>query len=182
MTRFTRSLLTRVRNRSAERGQSMVEFCLMVIVLTILVLGVLDIGRAYFTYMALLDASGEGAQFGSVNPTFWCASGDDHFDSDGDGDVDGSDTCPTDFAHSDPNTITYRVVNTAPEGTMVDWEAAVVNVAMSDDSLPIKPGRTLTVTVETDYVLLTPFVGAIVGDQSLTLSASSSSFTLVGDN
>jgi Flp pilus assembly protein TadG len=165
-----------------QRGQSLIEFSLMAIILTILLLGVLDIGRAYFTYMALLDAAGEGAQFGAVNPTYWCASGDVHFDSNGDGAVDGSDSCPADFTNGNPDSIAYRVVNTAPVGTLVDWNTATVAVEMSDDSLPIKPGRSLTVTVSADYQLLTPFIGAIAGTQILKLSASTSAFTLVGDN
>ncbi len=178
-------LLQRLKqNRSPQwqRGQSLVEFSFMIIILTILMLGVLDIGRAYFTYMALLDAAGEGAQFGAVNPTYWCAAADVHFDSNGDGVVDGSDSCPTGFSNTNPDSITYRVINTAPVGTMVDWDTAVVSVEMSDDSLPVKPGRSLTVTVTADYQLLTPFIGSLAGTQVLKLSASTSAFTLVGDS
>ena len=175
-------LFKQTRNPHWQQGQSLVEFSFMVIILTILLLGVLDIGRAYFTYMALLDASGEGAQFGSVNPTYWCSSADLHFDSNGDGVVSSSDECPSDFANTDPNSITYRVVNTAPVGTLVDWNTAVVSVEMNDDSLPIKPGRSLTVKVTADYQLLTPFVSTLAGTQVLKLSASTSTFTLVGDS
>ena len=164
-------------NVKSERGQSLVEFAFMVIVLTVLLLGVLDIGRAYFTWMALLDSAGEGAQFGSVNPTKWCVSGDAHFDSDGDGAVDA---CPTSFTNTNPNTVTYRVLNTATTGTLVDWEAAttLVTIEMSDTTLPIKPGRTITVTVTTKYRVLTPFIGSLVGSQELDLSAESVAYVL----
>ena len=164
-------------NVKSERGQSLVEFAFMVIVLTVLLLGVLDIGRAYFTWMALLDSAGEGAQFGSVNPTKWCVSDETHFDSNGDG---TADSCPTTFTNTNPNTIAYRVLNTAPVGTLVDWEAAatLVTIEMSDTTLPIKPGRTITVTVSTKYRLVTPFVGTIVGAQELDLSATSVAYVL----
>jgi Flp pilus assembly protein TadG len=158
-------LQKRMARANAERGQSLVEFVFMAIVLGILLLGVLDLGRAYFTYMALLDAAGEGATYGSVNPTKWCNLSHTNFDS-----------CPGDRDDSaDPDNITYRVVNSAPVGTLVDWSQAIVLVE-SDPT--IKPGRAITVTVTTDYQLLTPFVGSIVGSQILPLRAQASAAIL----
>jgi Flp pilus assembly protein TadG len=52
-----------------EKGQSMVEFAVGMVVLIVLLAGIVDGGRALFTYMALRDAAQEGALFGSVNPT-----------------------------------------------------------------------------------------------------------------
>src|SRR5438128_7469048 len=56
------------RPRQAERGQGLVEFSLSLVFLTVLLLGVLDIGRAYFTYLGLKDAAEEGAYYGSAFP------------------------------------------------------------------------------------------------------------------
>jgi len=157
-------LQKRTARANAERGQSLVEFVFMAIVLGILLLGVLDLGRAYFTYMALLDAAGEGATYGSVNPTRWCNSSHTNFDS-----------CPGDRDDSvDPDNITYRVLNSAPVGTLVDWSQA--RVVVEGDT--IKPGREIKVTVTTDYQLLTPFVGSIVGSQILPLRAQASAAIL----
>lgn len=55
--------------RKLERGQSLVEFTFGAVILIILVVGIFDVGRALFTYMALRESAQEGALIGSVNPT-----------------------------------------------------------------------------------------------------------------
>jgi len=54
--------------RNPEKGQSLTEFGLSVVILLILLAGTVDAGRAFFTYMALRDAVQEGALWGSYNP------------------------------------------------------------------------------------------------------------------
>jgi hypothetical protein len=136
------------RRPRGESGQSLVEFSLMVVALTTLLVGLLDLGRAYFTYLALKDAASEGAYFGSVFPQ--CASAAD-------------DDCAA------PNNIEYRVRNTAPGGGLVNWGTVDIEVEAPDTT----PGQTLTVTVAYEYDIITPFVGAIVGGQSIALGAES---------
>jgi hypothetical protein len=51
-----------------EKGQSLVEFAFSLVILLILISGIVDLGRAFFTYMALHDAAQEGAIYGSLNP------------------------------------------------------------------------------------------------------------------
>mgnify|MGYP001109119541 CR=1 FL=1 len=55
-------------SKSPEKGQSMVELALTITILMILLAGVVDLGRAFFTYMAMRDAAQEGAAYGSINP------------------------------------------------------------------------------------------------------------------
>ena len=52
-----------------EKGQSLVEFAFSLVILLVLVAGIVDLGRAFFTYMALHDAAQEGAIHGALNPT-----------------------------------------------------------------------------------------------------------------
>lgn len=54
---------------SAQRGQSLIEMAVSMVVLLILLGGIVDLGRAFFSYMALRDAVQEGAIYGSINPT-----------------------------------------------------------------------------------------------------------------
>ena len=54
--------------RKAERGQSLVEFAVGIAFILIMLAGVLDLGRAYFSYLALQDAAQEGALYGSLAP------------------------------------------------------------------------------------------------------------------
>ena len=58
------------RNRfhELERGQSLVEICLGLIALVYIMAGIIDIGRAYFIYIALEDAAGETALFLAISP------------------------------------------------------------------------------------------------------------------
>jgi hypothetical protein len=126
----------------SQAGQSLVEFSLMAIVLIILLMGVMDLGRAYFTYLALKDAAAEGAYYGQGHPG-WLDSGD----------------------NSDPNNIEYRVRNSAPQGGLVNWDDPDVTVVIEVPNPT--PGKTLTVTVSAPYQLITPFVGG----QTLTLNA-----------
>ncbi len=165
INRSNRRLVMGTKIHRIERGQSLVEFCLMVIIITVILLGVLDLGRAYFTYMALLDAAGEGATYGSVNPDKWCNPSHDY-----------NPTCPTDYDDSaDPDNITYRVIYSAPEGAVVDWDQTEIEI---QGETPIKPGKKLTVILTTNYQLLTPFVGSIVGSQNLPLKAQADAIVL----
>jgi len=54
--------------RNKEKAQSMVEFALFYMILLVLLSGVIDIGRAFFAYMALRDAAQEGATYASLFP------------------------------------------------------------------------------------------------------------------
>jgi Flp pilus assembly protein TadG len=50
------------------RGQSLVEFTLIMLVLLILLGGLIDVGRALALYVRLNDAAEEGAAYASVHP------------------------------------------------------------------------------------------------------------------
>jgi len=52
-----------------QKGQSMVELSIAFIVLLMLLAGVIDMGRAFFTYSALQDAAQEGAAYASTQST-----------------------------------------------------------------------------------------------------------------
>ena len=66
----TEQKIDRNKNRpGSEQGQSLVEMAIALVILLLLVGGIVDLGRAFFTFMALRDAVQEGALYGSVNPT-----------------------------------------------------------------------------------------------------------------
>lgn len=52
-----------------ERGQSLVEFAIILPVLLLLVLGVVDLGMGFKTYITLTNASREGVRWISIHPT-----------------------------------------------------------------------------------------------------------------
>lgn len=51
-----------------EKGQSLLEMAFAAIVLLLLISGIVDLGRLFFTYIALREAAQEGAAFASVCP------------------------------------------------------------------------------------------------------------------
>jgi len=53
-----------VKRNANERGANLVEAALVVPMLLILLLGVTDLGRAYHTYITIINAVREGARYG----------------------------------------------------------------------------------------------------------------------
>lgn len=52
----------------AEEGQSLVEMALMFPILLLVLTGILDLGRAYYSYLQLTNAAREGARYGATYP------------------------------------------------------------------------------------------------------------------
>lgn len=55
-------------HRHDERGQSLVELAISLVVILTLLAGIVDLGMAFFSWVAIRDASQEGAIFGAVCP------------------------------------------------------------------------------------------------------------------
>jgi Flp pilus assembly protein TadG len=121
-----------------ERGQSLVEFAFSIVMLFILIAGIVDGGRALFTYMALREGAQEGALYGSYEPS----------------DTDG---------------IRTRVFNSSQ--ALEDLSSQVqVDISWSG---PACNGHGIEVRVKMDNFQLTmPFLGALVGSQTIPISAS----------
>lgn len=124
--------------RRSQRGQSLTELSLTLIILLTLLAGVLDIGRAYYTFLALRDAAAEGAAYGSFDPT-------------------------------NSAEIEARVRAESPGPSIVDWTGATVTSSVIGAACR---GGGIEVNVQVSYQLLTPFIGAIVGSQSMPLEAT----------
>lgn len=54
--------------QTTERGQSLVELALILLILLLLVAGIVDLGRMVFTYLTMRDAAQEGAVYGAIYP------------------------------------------------------------------------------------------------------------------
>ena len=92
--------------RRLEQGQSLIEMSVGFILLLITLSGILDFGRAYFSYIALEDGAGEAALYLSIDPTCRRA-------------LDGPQC-------SDPNNAEYRARTSG--GQNVDWSAANITI------------------------------------------------------
>lgn len=60
--------MEKIRLKSQE-GQSLVEFAMSMTFMLFLIVGIVDFGRAFYSFMALRDAVQEGALYGSLHPT-----------------------------------------------------------------------------------------------------------------
>ena len=53
---------------NGERGQSLVELAISIVILVYLLAGAVEFGLAFFQFVQLRDAAQEGALYGSMNP------------------------------------------------------------------------------------------------------------------
>jgi hypothetical protein len=60
---FVRKFLSLSGKRNRRRGQSLVEFAILLPLLVLIVFGVLDLGRAFFALITITNAAREGARF-----------------------------------------------------------------------------------------------------------------------
>jgi Flp pilus assembly protein TadG len=57
-----------MKKQTSERGQSLVELSVSLVLLLILLSGAVEFGIAFFQFVQLRDAAQEGALYGSMNP------------------------------------------------------------------------------------------------------------------
>ena len=152
-----RTTLTKLtaRVRSA-RGQSFVEFALLLPVMLVLVLGTVDLGRAYFSSVALENAVKEGAFFGAREPE--CAT--------------------TTAACADPHNVESRVEIELNGLTLQNFVAkcfapgTTVFTGAGKALATCTDGDLYYVASKTPFTLVTPLISSLVGG-TLTLSSSS---------
>jgi Flp pilus assembly protein TadG len=138
--------------RRSEQGQSLVEFAAGVVVLVIIVSGVLDLGRAFFTFVAIENGAGEGAIYASYHPTW----------------VVPDDSLPVVGAtRATFENITWRAKNESPSG-LVDTDLMTVLV---EHPPTLQTGEHVTVTVTYSYTVMTAFLHILVDGGLLPLRA-----------
>jgi Flp pilus assembly protein TadG len=139
--------------RRAFRGQAMVEFALLLPVLLLLLVVAIDFGRLFATFVAVNNAAREGAAYAGLHPTQFTST-----DS------------------PDPENVTYRarqeVENPSDTRfTAVTVAAPTCNPAPCPTVLGTGGGKTIQVTVSTNFRFFTPIISALLGS-SLQLNAS----------
>jgi len=152
-----------------EQGQSLVEFTMSITFLLLLVAGVVDLGRAFFTYIALRDAAQEGAAYASIARKYriqemQCAEIEARTRSTSDTqvvDLDDTDIDINYYDFFDVNLITpYNCNSLHPENFAIDNFHSCY-------------GSTVVVTVSyPDFPLATPFLGSLIGSQTVPIQAS----------
>jgi hypothetical protein len=126
-----------------SQGQSLIEFAFTLVILIIVLMGIVDLGRAIFTYLALRDAAQEGASYASYNP-------------------------------HDTTGILNRVCGSS--NTVSDL-CAGPDVDIQINAVP--PNGVRVRVLLDNFTLVTPFLGAIIGTQTISISASVTDTILV---
>lgn len=121
-----------------EKGQSLVELAVSLVILLLLVGGIIDLGRAFFTTMSLRDAVQEGALYGSIDPTNTTA-------------------------------IKTHVLNTS---SMIPDMIGAGDITVEIIYAPCTGNRIKVSAVYTDFPITMPFMGVVLGGQTIPLSAS----------
>ena len=109
--------------------------------LLILLAGVVDIGRAFFTFIELRDVAQEGALIGAIE-ALTCEQIEDR-------------------------------VSTSTDSIEALISSNIVEVSCDADPSTVLPGNNITITVSyDDFPLTMPFLGALIGGQTVDISAS----------
>jgi len=134
-----------MKHLKSERGQSLVELAISILILLYLLSGAVEFGLAFFQYVQLRDAAQEGALFGSMNPEGAIEAR-----------VRGASTSPIDL--SDTSLVTITVTATDPStGT-----AKTLTDACEGDALEVM--------VTYHHQVFMPFMSQFIG-QTIDLNA-----------
>jgi hypothetical protein len=157
--RILRRITARVKSK---KGQSLVEFAITLPILLLIVLGTIDLGRAYFQTINMENAVKEGAFFGARNPE-----------------------CPTNSTAGciAPRTVEGRVDRELDGVVLSGFEAKCFAPGTTDFTGAGKAvgdcadGDVYYVEAESLFSLITPLMTNMLGD-TLTLSATATSVVL----
>ena len=158
-----------------ERGQSFTEMALGFVFFLFFVMGMLDLGRLYFQFVALEDAAGEAALYLALNadcpgPPYDVACSKISYE-----DAEGNtiNNCPPKCGN--PNNARSRASNAS---NLIDFtkDGAEIDFVR----LPATSTREdmVEVTLKYPFELLTPVIADIVGDDRVVLETSASQVLL----
>jgi Flp pilus assembly protein TadG len=131
-----------------ERGQSLVELAISILILLYLLAGAAEFGVLFFQFVQLRDAAQEGALYGSMNPP-----------------SSATDTTKID-------TIKQRALYSSPTRSPIDLIGdpnVTVSVVVTDGTYC--EGGSLQVTVSYPHQIFMPFIPQILNRTQIPLNA-----------
>ena len=140
-----------------EKGQSLVEFSMSVVFIMTLLVGVADLGRAFFTFLSIRDAAQEGAVYGAVCP--WNVSKIENR-------IRTTSVTPVDMSDASHVSIACEYEYRDQSGNL-----QTANCGTSVANVYPKAGQAIKLSVTFDnFTVTTPLAGSLLG-QTLTLRA-----------
>ncbi len=146
-----KKMMSLPRKMVREGGQSLVELAISLMVIMLLLSGAVDFGMALFSYVAIRDAAQEGAFYGALEPA----------------DEPGirARVCAT---STHPVDLSEFCADPADPRIEVDWTDPT-NKCEGQDGTGLSNG--ILVTVRYDYPIIMPLIGAVLGGQTIPLTA-----------
>ncbi len=143
------------RKNQNEKGQSLVELTFSLTFMLLLLAGVIDLGRAFFTYIALRDAAQEGAAYASI------ARADD------------SDAMAcSDIEARIRDTSDTAIVNLQSGDVAIDIFLGGTACASATDADACFGEDVQIILTYGAFPLTTPFLGTVLGTQTIPIQAS----------
>ena len=142
----------RLPRRPRSRGQSLVEFALVLPLFLLLVMGIMDLGLAVFSYNSITNAAREGARLAIVNQDT--------------SKVSAKATSQARIARSPTVTVAYYQANT--DGTPNTAKTCPIGAATY-----IGVGCLAVVTFTGTYQPITPIIGGVLFKNGVTFTAKS---------
>jgi Flp pilus assembly protein TadG len=139
----------------SQRGQSLVELSISLVLLLVLLSGAVEFGMAFFQFVQLQDAAQEGALYGSMNPSN-CANILAR--------TQGASDSPVNLTTDPGITIEITVVDTATSTEYPCNDAGADNFDCENNAL--------RVDVTYEHQIFMPFLPQILGRSALPLHAS----------
>ena len=159
-----------MKHNKRERGQSLVELAISLVILLWLLSGAVEFGMAFFQFVQLRDAAQEGALYGSTHP---------FLDPNGNGVVDAGE----DVTVVNQAVIEERARQSSPTNSPIDLSDStlvIVEVISSDGSglFCEDAGHGIQVTVRYNHHVFMPFMSKIIGpDIPLTATVTDTILT-----
>ena len=144
-------------HRKGERGQSFMELAISLVFLIMLLSVVIDLGWAFYTLISLRDTVQEAASFGSM-----CTK---------------KTMVEERFKRSASSPIDMNQV----AGVIVCYSDRLTPSTCKVNASTISRGDDVTVTVNYQHQIMTPFIGAIINTQSYPLQVTISNTVLQTD-
>ena len=137
-----------MKNIQNERGQSLVELSISLVLLLILLSGAVEFGIGFFQFVQLRDAAQEGALYGSMNPSD-CTNILAR--------IKGASSSPIDLNGAGVTISTTINGNACGSGTYLTLDCE---------------GNGLKVEISYDHQIFMPFLPQILGESIIPLRAS----------
>jgi PKD repeat protein len=139
----------RLRRRRRSRGQSLVEFAIILPIMFVFLAAIIDLGRVFYATVTLNNAAREGAFQAANDPTSYQAG----------------QACDT-----TTNLVVCRVqLESKDSGIAI--AATDISMTCSVSGCPDQAGSTVTVRVSGQFQLVTPLLSIIFGGQTIPMDA-----------